>query len=59
MTHRMNIRNAMVPMTVAEARAFRDSLAERGDSVGAYYAEEFVYELEEEFDGCETDEDWD
>jgi hypothetical protein len=49
MTHRMNIRNAMVPMTVAEARAFRDSLAERGDSVGAYYAEEFVYELEEEF----------
>lgn len=51
---RQNVRNYMVPMTVAEARATRDAMVERGDNIGAGYADEFLRELEAEFAGCET-----
>lgn len=56
--HRANIRNAMVPMTLSEAADFRNILIERGDAAGAGYADEFILELEEDFNGCDTDEDW-
>jgi len=51
---RQNVRNFLVPMTVAEVQSVRDSLLERGDDVGAGYAEEFLRELEADFAGCET-----
>jgi len=41
-------------MTVAEVRRERDLLLERGDTVGAGYADEFLREVEADFAGCET-----
>lgn len=43
---RQNVRNFLCPMTVAEAQRERDLLLERGDTVGAGYADEFIRELE-------------
>ena len=60
--HRANIRNAMVPMTLREAADFRDNLEARGDTRGTAYADEFIRELEEDFAGCDIDDDdddWD
>lgn len=51
---RQNVRNFLVPMTVAEAQRERVLLLERGDDIGAGYAEEFIRELEADFAGCET-----
>ena len=48
--HRANIRNAMVPMTLEEALKFQRSLDDKGDIRGSNYAEEFLCELEEDFD---------
>ena len=45
---RQNIRNFLLPMSVAEAQRERDLLLERGDTVGAGYADEFIRELEAE-----------
>jgi len=41
-------------MTVAEIRCERVLLLERGDTVGAGYADEFLREVEADFAGCET-----
>ena len=49
---RQNVRNFMVPMTVAEAQSVVDAMLERGDDVGAGYAEEFRRELEAEQSAC-------
>jgi hypothetical protein len=48
---RMNIRNAMVPMTVSEAQDFVDSF-DHVETKG--YAKEFLRELEEDFAACDT-----
>lgn len=47
---RMNIRNAMVPMTIQESQDFVDSF----DAESKGYAEEFLRELEEDFAACDT-----
>ena len=47
---RANIRNCMVPMTCAEARDYAAGL---DHAESRKYAEEFVCELEEEFDDRE------
>jgi len=49
MSLRQNIRNAMIAMTTVEARNFADSF-DHNESRG--YAEEFLYELEEDFGDC-------
>jgi hypothetical protein len=46
----MNIRNAMVGMTVSEAQDFADNF-DHAESKG--YAEEFLRELEEESAACD------
>lgn len=51
---RRNVRNFLLPMTVAEAQRERVLLLERGEDVGAGYAEEFIRELKAECAGCET-----
>jgi hypothetical protein len=48
---RANIRNAMVPMTVAEAQDYVDKW-DHAETKG--YAEEFLRELEEDFAACDT-----
>ena len=48
---RQNVRNFLLPMTVAEVRRERDLLLERGDTVGAGYADEFLREVEADFAG--------
>jgi hypothetical protein len=59
MTLRMNVRNWLVPLTVAEVQDELDWAIEQGETEKAGYIEEFLHELEAEFDGCETDDDWD
>jgi len=49
---RMNIRNAMVGMSVAEARKFRDGWAATNQDRCVDYAEEFIRELEAEEEVC-------
>lgn len=51
---RQNVRNLMVPMTIAEATAYRDSMAEAGHTEAAGYADEFILELEADFNDCDT-----
>lgn len=51
---RMNVRNLMVPMTIAEATAYRDQMAETGHTEAAGYADEFILELEADFNDCDT-----
>ena len=48
--HRMNIRNAMVGMTIAEAQAFRVTKMEYTANRCIDYIDEFIRELEDEWD---------
>jgi len=50
---RQNVRNLMVPMTVAEAQITRDGLLAKGHTEAAGYADEFILELEADFAGCD------
>jgi len=49
---RANIRNAMVAMTIAEATTFAASFK---DAESRGYAEEFLRDLEKDFNDCDED----
>jgi len=51
---RQNVRNYLYPMTVAEIQRERELSVKAGDTVRARYVEEFLREIEDDFDGCET-----
>ena len=59
MTLRQNIRNYLVGLTIAEVQRELAGAIERGEDRRAEYIGEFLDDLEEEFNACETDDDWD
>ena len=57
MSLRQNVRNFLIPLTIAEVRRELDLSLEMGQTRRADYIAEFLRELEEDFAGCDTDED--
>lgn len=55
MTLRQNVRNFLLPLTIAEVRKELEISVERGDARRAGYIEEFLDELEADFNGCDED----
>lgn len=56
MTIRQALRNFLIPLTIAEVERELELSIERGDSVRAGYVEEFLQELYDDFDNCETED---
>ena len=59
MSLRQNVRNFLLPLTIAEVERELEISLEMGNTVRAGYVEEFLGELYEEFSGYEDDDDWD
>ena len=57
MSLRQNVRNFLIPLTIAEVRRELDLSLEMGQTRRADYIAEFLRELEEDFAECNTDED--
>ena len=54
MSLRANVRNFLVPLTIAEVKQELDLSIERGDHERAKHVREFLQELEQEFNECGT-----
>lgn len=51
---RQNVRNYLIPMRMSELQAELAVSIERGDTERARYVEEFIREVEADFDNCNT-----
>ena len=58
MSLRQNVRNFLLPLTIAEVEQELIVSIERGDTVRARYVEEFLDELHAEFAGLVDGDDW-
>jgi hypothetical protein len=54
MSLRQNVRNFLVPLTIAEVERELELSVERGDEARAGYVSEFLDELNADFDNCEV-----
>ena len=55
---RQNVRNFLLPLTIAEVERELEISLERGDMTRAGYVEEFLLELHADFAGLTGDDDW-
>jgi len=53
MSLRQDIRNFLIPLTTAELQRELDLSIDMGDTVRAGYVEEFIRDLEADFNGCD------
>lgn len=54
MSLRQNVRNFLLPMTLPELRRELELSMESGDEERAGYIDEFIREVEADFNECET-----
>jgi len=57
MSLRQNVRNFLIPLTISEVKRELELSLEMGQTRRADYIAEFLRELEEDFNNCDTDED--
>jgi hypothetical protein len=58
MSLRQNVRNFLLPLTIAEVEKELEISIERGDARRAEYVREFLNELYEDFAGSVDDDEW-